>query len=255
MKNILLFLSAAMLTFGCGSSKINSPATVTMDNALTEAEKNGGWELLFDGQSLDKWHTYGKGTLEPGWKIEDGALYLDTEGTKNAEGKRENNNIITNESYGNFHLQIDWKISPKGNSGIIFYVEEDAAQYPENYNTGMEMQILDNGTPTRLGHPDSKIYSHRAGDLYDLLASLEGAVSLQGEWNHVEVKSENGTLDFYMNGTHTLSTTMWDDHWREMIAISKFKDMKNFGTFSQGKISLQDHGNLVYFKNIKIKKL
>ncbi|MDQ6763384.1 MAG: DUF1080 domain-containing protein, partial [Bacteroidota bacterium] len=119
---------------------------------------------------------------------------------------------------------------------------------------GMEMQVLDNGTPTRLGHPDGKLYSHRAGDLYDLLAAKEAENPL-GEWNHAEIVANNGKLDFFLNGQHTLSTTMWDDNWRQMIAVSKFKDMKDFGTFKQGKISLQDHGNTVWFKNIRIKKL
>ena len=118
----------------------------------------------------------------------------------------------------------------------------------------MEMQVLDNGTPTHLGHPDGKLYTHRAGDLYDLLASKEVAKP-QGEWNHVEIKSVNGKLDFYMNGVHTLSTKLWDENWKQMIAISKFKDMPGFGTFKKGKISLQDHGEDVWFRNIRIKRL
>jgi hypothetical protein len=204
---------------------------------------------------MEQWHTYGKPSLDPGWTIQDSALFLDTAATqRNAAGNRIGNNIVTNDEYGNFDLKLDWKISEKGNSGIIFYVKEDTALYPENYNSGMEMQVLDNGTPTRLGHTDAKIYTHRAGDLYDLLASKD-AVNPLGEWNHVEIISKDGKLDFYMNGEHTLSTTLWDDNWRDMIAISKFKDMKNFGTFKQGKISLQDHGNAVWYKNIKIKKL
>ncbi len=254
-RNALALLLIMLLGISCGTSKMTTSTDNTADNTLSASEQKAGWELLFDGNNLNKWHTYGKNSLEDGWKIADGAIFLDLDAGKGADGKRSGNNIVTNESYGDFEMKIDWKISPQGNSGIIFYVEEDAAQYHENYNTGMEMQVLDNGTPTRPGHPDGKLYTHRAGDLYDLLAAKEGFLNPQGEWNHVEVTSKNGQLDFYMNGTHTLSTTMWDDHWREMIGISKFKDMKNFGTFKQGKISLQDHGNMVYFKNIKIRKL
>jgi hypothetical protein len=98
------------------------------------------------------------------------------------------------------------------------------------------------------------LYTHRAGDLYDLIASKE-AVHPQGEWNHVEVISNNGKLDFYMNGVHTLSTTLWNDRWKKMIAISKFKDMPDWGTFKQGKIALQDHDEEVAFRNIRIKRL
>ena len=244
-KIISLTLVSAIL-WNCSSSQVSTGNTP--DNTLTSQEKSNGWVLLFDGKSMDKWHTYGKSTMEPGWAIEDNALYLD--GAKQHEG----NNIITNEDFGNFDLKIDWKISEKGNSGVIFFVKEDTVLYHENYNSGMEMQVLDNGTPTRPGHPDGKLYTHRAGDLYDLLAAKEAAKPL-GKWNHAEVVSKNGKLDFYLNGVHTLSTTMWNNNWRQMIAISKFKDMKGFGTYKQGKISLQDHGNTVWYKNIKIKKL
>jgi hypothetical protein len=220
-----------------------------MKNSLSPTEKDSGWEILFDGKSTDKWHNYGKQNVGNEWKIEDGVLHLDAS-AKDKEG----GDLVTNEEYGNFDLKLDWKISEKGNSGIIFYVHEDAAKYPETYQTGIEMQILDNGTPTRLGQPDGKLYTHRAGDLYDLLASKEVAKPL-GQWNQVEIKSVNGKLDFYMNGVHTLSTHIWDDNWQKMVAISKFKKMPDFASFKKGKIALQNHGDDVWFRNIRIKRL
>lgn len=234
----------------CACSSAKFATTSTMENALTEKEKSGGWELLFDGKSTAGWHGYGKDKPGSDWKISDNALMLDAAG----EGTRNGGDLVTDQEYSNFDLKVDWKISPKGNSGIIFYSHEDTAKYHESYNTGLEMQVLDNGTPTRPGHDDGKLYSHRAGDLYDLLASKE-AVHDQGEWNHVEIISLNGKLDFFMNGEHTLSTTLWDDNWRNMVAISKFKTMPDFGTYKQGRICLQDHGNVVWYKNIKIKRL
>jgi hypothetical protein len=220
-----------------------------MKNSLSPTEKDSVWEILFDGKSTDKWHNYGKQNVGNEWKIEDGVLHLDAS-AKDKEG----GDLVTNEEYGNFDLKLDWKISEKGNSGIIFYVHEDAAKYPETYQTGIEMQILDNGTPTRLGQPDGKLYTHRAGDLYDLLASKEVAKPL-GQWNQVEIKSVNGKLDFYMNGVHTLSTHIWDDNWQKMVAISKFKKMSDFASFKKGKIALQNHGDDVWFRNIRIKRL
>ncbi|HUZ57562.1 MAG TPA: DUF1080 domain-containing protein [Hanamia sp.] len=228
---------------------IISSAGFSQQNTLTVKEKSDGWHLLFNGKSIDGWHNYGKQNAGPEWKVEDGVIHLDSS-TPNKVG----GDLVTDNEYGNFDLKMDWKISDKGNSGILFYVQEDPAKYQETYFTGPEMQILDNGTPTRPGQPDGKIYTHRAGDLYDLLASKEEDKPL-GEWNHVEIKSLNGKLDFYMNGVHTLSTRMWDTNWKKMIAISKFKDMPGFGTFKKGKIALQDHGDDVWFRNIMIKKL
>ena len=240
-----LFL-AATIFLSCNSSRNSSGNS---ENKLSKQEKNDGWQLLFNGKSTDGWHTYGKNKAGNEWKVENGAFHLDAS-TKN----KESGDLVTDEEYGNFDLKLDWKISEKGNSGIIFYVHEDPAKYEETYITGIEMQVLDNGTPTRLGQPDGKLYTHRAGDLYDLMASKEVANPL-GQWNHAEIKSVNGKLDFYLNGEHTLSTNLWDNNWKEMVAISKFKYMPAFGTFKKGKIALQDHGDDVWYKNIRIKAL
>lgn len=245
-------LFAAFIFVGCGSSK-NAASTNAPINQLTNKEKNDGWLLLFDGKSTDGWHSYGKQTVGKVWTVKDGAISFNKAEEKNLT-KDDAGDLVTNDEFDNFHLKLDWKIGPKGNSGVIFYIHEDPSKYPATYNTGLEMQILDNGTPTKLGHSDAKIFTHRAGDLYDLVPSKEMA-NPQGEWNHIEIKSLNGKLDFYMNGEHTLSTTLWDDNWKQMVAISKFKTMPGFGTFQKGKISLQDHGEDVWFRNIKIKKL
>src|SRR5665213_878745 len=247
MKKIIPVLLASFILISCGSSK--NSASSNSENKLTSKENSDGWQLLFNGKNTDGWHNYGKQNVGNEWKVQDGAIHLDAS-AQNKEG----GDLVTNEEYGNFDLKMDWKISEKGNSGIIFYVNEDPAKYKETYETGMEMQVLDNGTPTRPGHPDGKLYTHRAGDLYDLIASKEAANPL-GQWNQVEIKCLNGKLDFYMNGVHSLSTNLWDGNWEKMIAISKFKDMPGFGTFKSGKITLQNHGDDVWFRNIKIKKL
>ncbi len=146
-------------------------------------------------------------------------------------------------------MKLDWKIAKDGNSGVMFYIKEDSAKYEYPWYTGPEMQVLDNN-----GHPDAKITKHRAGDLYDLIVSKE-TVKPAGEWNHAEIVANNGSLKFYLNGENTLSTTLWDDNWKSLVAGSKFNERPDFATFKQGKIALQDHGNAVWFKNIKIKRL
>jgi hypothetical protein len=244
MKKLIFLFLAIFLSVGFCFSQ---------DNALTPQEKKDGWKLLFDGKTTNGWHTYGKEVAAKAWSIQDGTFYLDAEAEKKLD-KNERGDLVTNDEYENFDLRLDWKIGPKGNSGVIFYIHEDPAKYTETYETGMEMQVLDNGTPMRRGHDDARLYSHRAGDLYDLLASKE-AIHPQGQWNHIEIIAKNGKLDFYVNGNHTLSTAMWNEYWKQMIAISKFKNMPGFGTFKKGKISLQDHGEDVWFKNIRIKRL
>jgi hypothetical protein len=244
MKTILLLIAAgAALSFTSSTTKNTMQST---DNHVTQ----DGWITLFDGKTTKGWHTYNKKEAGKAWKVENGALHLDTLAKKQTGG---GGDLVTDEEFENFDLKLEWKISPKGNSGVIFYIHEDP-KIGETYETGMEMQVLDNGTPTRPGHPDGKLYTHRAGDLYDLLASKEAAKP-QGEWNAAEIVSNKGKLDFYLNGQHILSTTMWNNNWRQMIAISKFKSMAGFGTFKKGRIGLQDHGNEVWYRNIKIKKL
>lgn len=250
IKNLTWVLAIAF-AIGCNATK--STTMNKNDNNLSKAETDEGWQLLFDGQSPKGWHTYGKTTAGKVWTINDGALYLNSQNKKNLP-KEESGDLVTDDEFSNFHLKLDWKVSPKGNSGIIFFIHEDPSKFGATYQTGLEMQVLDNGTSTRLGHNDAKLYTHRAGDLYDLLAAKE-ALNPQGEWNHAEIKSLNGQLDFYLNGEHTLSTKLWDENWNEMVAISKFKDMPDFGKYKSGKIALQDHGDDVWFKNIKIKRL
>jgi hypothetical protein len=239
----------AFVFCACSSTKQSTMNSSTNGTSGDET----GFVSLFDGKTTNGWHTYGKNTIGKAWKAEDGVLHLDAASKKEWQ-TAEGGDIISNEEFENFDLRLDWKISPKGNSGVIFYIHEDPSKFQYPWNTGPEMQVLDNGSPTQLGHDDAKLYTHRAGDLYDLLASKD-AVKPAGEWNAVEIVANKGKLDFYMNGEHTLSTTMWNDTWKQMIAISKFKGMEGFGTYQKGRIGLQDHGNDVWFRNIRIKKL
>ena len=240
----LIVLVAFIFLSSCNSTKQSMKM-----NELTSGENNNGWQLLFDGKSTKGWHKYGKEPVGSAWKVTEGNLVLDTTEKENWQIKG-GGDIITDEEFENFHLQLDWKIAKGGNSGIIFYIKEDKAKYEYPWNTGMEMQVLDNN-----GHADAKIIKHRAGDLYDLISSSKETVKSFGTWNHAEVKCVNGKLDLYLNGENVVSTTLWDDNWKKMVAGSKFKNMIGFGTYRKGHIGLQDHGNEVSFRNIKIRKL
>lgn len=221
-------------------------ATATL---LTDEEVKEGWVSLFDGVTTKGWHKYGGAAVGSAWKVENGMLRLDASQKENWQ-IQDGGDIVSDEEYENFHLKLEWKIDTCGNSGIIFYIHEDTAKYEWPWMTGPEMQVLDNKC-----HPDAKIVKHRAGDLYDLITSSPETVKPANEWNIAEIKSENGQLEFYLNTVRIVSTKMWDEAWKQMIAGSKFKDMKDFGTYKRGRIGLQDHGNNVWFRNIKIKKL
>jgi hypothetical protein len=211
-------------------------------NTLTKAEKKEGWQLLFDGSSTTGWHTYGQPVATTRWTVMDGAI------TPNPSGKGDGD-LVTDKIYGDFDLKLEWKISPGGNSGILFHIQEDTVKYGETYITGPEMQVLDNDS-----NHDGRIHTHRAGNLYDLIAGPDETKPV-GQWNQVEIISQGSTLKFFLNGVNVVTTTQWDDHWREMIAHSKFKRWPAFGIAHNGKIALQYHEFPVWFRNIRSKTL
>lgn len=217
-------------------------------NKLTRKEKKEGWQLLFDGKSTKGWHTFNKPTIGSAWKIKDSALVLDASEKENWQ-IRNGGDIVYETDYTNFHLKIEWKVAKNANSGIMFFVKEDP-KYKYPWETGIEMQVLDNN-----GHPDAKINKHRAGDLYDIIAAKPETAKPAEEWNAAEIICKDGKLEFWLNGIKVVETTLWTDEWRKMVAASKFKAMPDYGTLQTGKISLQDHGDVVAFRNIKIKKL
>ena len=217
-------VGAALLLGGCASSGSTG---------------DDGWQVLFDGSNLDEWRGYRLDSVPPTWVIEDGTLALKP-GTEHVD-------LVTRQPYGDFELEYEWKISPGGNSGVMYRVGEQEA---EPWRTGPEMQVLDDER-----HPDGKLPSHRAGALYDLIVPPENLTKPVGEWNQARIRVEGDHIQQWLNGTPTADIVIGSDDWNQRLAESKFSSMPLFATLRRGYIALQDHGDPVWYRNIRVRPL
>lgn len=207
-----------------------------VSNKLTDLERVTGWKLLFDGNSTDHWRGYKKEEFPAqGWVVEDGALHHQSKGG--------GGDLITKEQYRNFDLQFEWKVAPGANSGVMYTVQEDANF---TWETGPEYQVLDD---QNYGGLDVK---HSAGALYDMIAPQGKSLNAAGQFNHARIKIHNGHVEHWLNGVKVVDFQMANDEWMERIQKSKFAKMPGFGRYSRGHIALQDHGDAVWYRSIKI---
>jgi hypothetical protein len=210
------------------------------DNTLTAAEKADGWRLLFDGTSLAGWRGYRQTAAPEGWKVVDGAIARVGKG----------GDLVSADTFSNFELQIDFRIAPKGNSGI-FYHGVESADGPI-YHSAPEYQVIDNE-----GHPDAKNGPDRfCGANYVLdPPSNKDACKPAGEWNSARIVVNGAHVEHWLNGEKVVTYELWTPEWKAKVATTKFKDWPAYGMAKSGLIGLQDHGDEVAFKNIKIKVL
>lgn len=236
-KMLSVILSVAVLA-SCGSGE-------TTKSETQEEPQNDGWVSLFDGQTTNGWHTYLRDTVTAAWTAVDGELRFNPEVERNQRG-----DIVTDGEYENYELELEWKIASGGNSGIIFSVHE-APEYNATYVTGIEMQVLDN-----IDAADNKIENHLAGSLYDLIGTAEVSQPKPvGEWNQARIRKNEGQITLWLNGVQTADVTIGTPEWEEVLNASKFKDWEAFANYPKGKIALQDHGDVVAYRNIRIKEL
>lgn len=219
-------------------------------NALTAAEKQQGWTLLFNGTTFDGWRQCNGTAIPANWVIDDQAMKVFT-----AEGRKPGQGAGGDILYGvrmfrNFELSIDWKTEKAGNSGIFFNVREVPGK--PIYYAAPEVQVLDNVDAT-----DNKIASHLAGSLYDMLAADPKTVKPAGEWNTIVIRVKDGHVTHIQNGVKVVEYTLWTPEWDAMVQNSKFKNFPGFteGISREGYIGLQDHGYAIWFRNIKIREL
>ena len=245
-KTILLgfvFLTFSSIHFAVAQS---NDANDAMLNKLTPAEIKKGWKLLFDGSTLTGWKTYNRTDMATSWGVKDGAIFLDAKKGRSDVAKGD---LVTLEDYDDFEFSVEWKISDCGNSGIMYRIVEDP-KYKQPYLTGPEMQVLDNKC-----HPDAKIITHRSGDFYDVMASKTENVKPPGEWNSVKIIMKGYKLEQWQNGVRQIKLTLGSDEINAIVEKSKWKNQKDWGKALIGKIGLQDHGDAVWFRNIKIRSL
>ncbi len=248
MKKLLVVVVLTVLFVNC-KEKARETAKDTSSETTMETSEQDEWIVLFDGTSFDGWKEYGKEGISENWKLEEGAMvfYPPTERTQG-----ESYNLISSEQFTDFELSLEWKIAEAGNSGIFWgVVENDSLGQP--YESGPEIQVLDNDK-----HPDGKNgTSHQAGALYDMVSPSKDVTKPVGEWNSCVIKINHKTHQgsVVLNGEEIVTFPLRNEGWDGMVAKSKFADWQHFGKYMTGSIGLQDHGDQVAYRNIKIRKL
>ncbi len=237
-----IFAILVLLVMSCSPAKKENVKEENEDK-----KKSKEWIILFDGTNFDEWQGYNNnGEMHPSWTIEDGAM-------KFTPGDARGQNIVTKSEFTDFVLTLEWKISEGGNSGIFWGVFEDST-FKEAYQTGPEIQVLDNER-----HPDAQANPkfHQAGALYDMVQPTADVCKPAGEWNKVQLKVNHKTNTGWvkLNGTKIVQFEPQGARWDSLVANSKFADWEGFGKYQTGKIGLQDHGDMVWYRNIKIKEL
>lgn len=209
-------------------------------NTLSDPEKAAGWRLLFDGKSTAGWHGFNRRDFPAGWEVQDGCLvHVDGGG-----------DIVTDEEFENYELTLEWKISPGGNSGIFYNVQE-SEKYKYVWETGPEMQVLDNEL-----HPDGRNPLTSAGSNYALHAPPCDSTLPVGRFNRVRiVVAADGHVEHWLNDLKCADYRLGDPDWTALVNASKFKSMPDYGRFRKGRIALQDHGDKVWYRNIKLRPL
>lgn len=237
---ILAFLS------GCGSNDSNT-TTVNdkkMDTGTVDKKQaDTGWTTLFDGISLSGWRTY-QNKKSDSWSVQDGSLHC-IGSTEDKSDTR--SDLITNDQFENFDLTIDWKISPKGNSGIMYMVKEKDSTA---YKTGPEYQVIDDKN-----FPEKLEDWQKTGANYAMNPAPAAAPNPVGEWNNTEIILNKGHVEHWLNGKKIVEYELWSDEWKANKAKGKWKDTPGYGMSKTGHIALQDHGSEAWFRNIKIRKL
>jgi Domain of Unknown Function (DUF1080) len=204
---------------------------------MSSAEQDAGWRFLFDGTTTDQWRGFQSDRLPAGWQVVDGAL------TRVAPA----GDIVTWEQFSDFELAMEWKVAPGGNSGVFYRVRE-APELESVWQTGPEAQVLDDA-----GHPDGARAETSAGSCYGLYPAPRGVVHPAGQWNQMRILVRDGRVEHWLNGRKVVEYELGSAEWRERVARSKFAGLPGYGRQPRGHIALQDHGDWVAYRDIRIR--
>ena len=229
MPNMTRLICAALVAWG---TTVNAQMP-----SLTAKEKAEGWKLLFDGKSLAGWRAYKSETPPSGWRAVNGELVRDGSG----------GDLMTAEQYGDFDLRFEWKVTENGNSGIIYRIAT-TEEFP--WQTGPEYQILHNG-----GHRDGKNPMTSAASNYAVNPPTRDLTRPVGEWNEGRIVARGNVVEHWLNGQKLVDYEIGSADWEARVKASKFAKLKDYGRIKRGHIALQDHGDVVYYRNLKIKTL
>ena len=240
MKTWALVIAAAM---GCaapqgGAAQSSAPTASTSLNTLTPAERAAGWRLLFDGRTTSGWRNFRSDAIGTGWQVVDGGL------TRAEPGAGD---IISRDKFKNFELSLEWKIASGGNSGIFYRASEDDDAV---YWTAPEMQVLDDAH-----HPDGASRLTSAGANYGIDSAPPGIVKPAGEWNQARLVVNGHHVEHWLNGVKVVEYELGSPAWAAKVKASKFAPHVHYGRNAEGYIGLQDHGDWVSYRNIKIRVL
>ncbi len=237
----LLYIPLILVIALCMQCK--PKATESSANVLTPEEISQGWKLLFDGTTMNGWHNFGRDGLA-GWTVDSGMMVA------LGQGGDHGNDIVTNDEFENFELSLEWKISPGGNSGIFFNVQEDTA-IKAIYEIAPEYQLIDD-----LGFPEKLAEWQKTAACYAMfLADSNKTLMPVGQFNVTKIIVNNGHVEHWLNGAKVLEYQMWTPQWDSLKMSGKWKDFPLYGSAHKGQIGLQDHGKQSWFRNVKIRNL
>jgi len=223
-------------------------ADCNKDNNLSLQEKAAGWTLLFDGKTFNGWHGY-NGQSTKSWSIEKDCT-LKSVGTEGNYGSDLRADLVTDQQYENFELNIDWKTSKGGNSGVMYGVVEDP-KYKAAWMTGPEYQFIDD-----VGFPQKLEEWQKAGANYAMhLPNNQKQLKPVGEWNNTRIVVNGPHVEHWLNGKKILEFERWANDWNKLRNSGKWKEAPDYGLAKKGRIALQDHGSVFWFRNVKIREI